>query len=127
MKYLFLSLASLALLAGCTSNEEQIESGNSASQVETQTKQETTSETEVDKKNEDLGLTTSEPKETTSKPSQEIQSPSLAEYLSSVDTDGNGKVSTKEAEDAGFKMTITKDHWLYQYMEDQDGDGSIGE
>jgi len=43
------------------------------------------------------------------------------------DTNGNGQVSIKEAKAAGFKMPITKDHWLYQYMTDGDGDGMIGE
>ena len=47
--------------------------------------------------------------------------------LSSVDTNGNGKVTIKEAKDAGYKMPITRDHWLYQYMDDRDGDGMVGE
>ncbi|GIO38830.1 hypothetical protein J41TS12_36910 [Paenibacillus antibioticophila] len=47
--------------------------------------------------------------------------------LSSVDTNGNGKVTIKEAKAAGFKMPITRDHWLYQYMDDRDGDGMVGE
>lgn len=33
----------------------------------------------------------------------------------------------KEAKSAGFKMPIKKDHWLYQYMTDGDGDGMVGE
>lgn len=47
--------------------------------------------------------------------------------LSDVDTNGNGKVTIAEAKAAGFKMPITKDHWLYQYMTDKDGDGLVGE
>jgi len=47
--------------------------------------------------------------------------------LSDVDTNGNGKVTIQEAKDAGYKMPITKDHWLYQYMDDKDGDGMVGE
>lgn len=47
--------------------------------------------------------------------------------ISSIDTNGNGQVSIKEAKAAGFKMPITKDHWLYQYMTDGDGDGMVGE
>ncbi len=45
---------------------------------------------------------------------------------SNIDTNGNGQVSIKEAKEAGFKMPITKDHWLYQYMTDADGDGVVG-
>lgn len=47
--------------------------------------------------------------------------------ISSVDTNGNGQVTIKEAKAAGFKMPITSDHWLYQYMDDRDGDGMVGE
>ena len=47
--------------------------------------------------------------------------------LSAVDTNGNGKVTIKEAKDAGYKMPIYKDHWLYKYMDDRDGDGMVGE
>lgn len=47
--------------------------------------------------------------------------------ISSVDTNGNGQVTIKEAKDAGFSMPITSDHWLYPYMDDRDGDGMVGE
>ena len=47
--------------------------------------------------------------------------------LSSVDTNGNGQVTIKEAKDAGYSMPITRDHWLYPYMDDRDGDGMVGE
>lgn len=47
--------------------------------------------------------------------------------LSAVDTNGNGKVTIKEAKDVGYKMPIYKDHWLYKYMDDRDGDGMVGE
>ncbi len=47
--------------------------------------------------------------------------------LSSVDTNGNGKVTIAEAKAAGYKMPIYKDHWLYKYMDDRDGDGKVGE
>ena len=46
--------------------------------------------------------------------------------ISSVDTNGNGQVTIKEAKAAGFKMPIKKDHWLYPYMDDRDGDGMVG-
>lgn len=49
------------------------------------------------------------------------------EDLSKVDTNGNGKVTIKEAKDAGYSMPIYSDHWLYKYMDDRDGDGVVGE
>jgi hypothetical protein len=56
--------------------------------------------------------------------------PSIAnenQTLDAVDENHNGKVSIAEAKAAGYKMPITKDHWLYQYMDDRDGDGMVGE
>ena len=49
------------------------------------------------------------------------------EELSRIDTNGNGKVTIKEAKAAGYKMPIYSDHWLYQYMDDRDHDGMVGE
>ena len=49
------------------------------------------------------------------------------EYLSKVDTNGNGKVTIAEAKAAGYSMPIYSDHWLYKYMDDRDGDGVVGE
>lgn len=69
-----------------------------------------------DEVNESLGLTGSKAEPSTDK-----------EDLSKVDTNGNGQVTIKEAEDAGYKMPITKDPWLYKYMRDSDGDGMVGE
>lgn len=72
-----------------------------------------------DEVNASLGLTSSEP----SKPT----SPSTNNDISSVDTNGNGQVTIKEAKAAGFKMPITSDHWIYPYMDDRDNDGMVGE
>ena len=47
--------------------------------------------------------------------------------ISSIDKNGDGQVTIAEAKAAGFKMPITKDHWLYAYMDDGDGDGMVGE
>ncbi|MEW4305737.1 DNA/RNA non-specific endonuclease [Rossellomorea marisflavi] len=47
--------------------------------------------------------------------------------ISKIDTDHNGKVTIAEAKAAGFKMPITRDSWLYEYMDDRDGDGMVGE
>ncbi|WHY01329.1 DNA/RNA non-specific endonuclease [Neobacillus sp. DY30] len=49
------------------------------------------------------------------------------EDVSKVDTNNNGSVTIAEAKAAGFKMPITRDSWLYKYMDDRDGDGLIGE
>ncbi|MDW2878151.1 MULTISPECIES: DNA/RNA non-specific endonuclease [Bacillaceae] len=72
-----------------------------------------------DEVNESLGLTSSEPTETTSS--------NTSGDISSVDTNGNGQVTINEAKAAGFSMPITSDHWLYPYMDDRDGDGMVGE
>lgn len=68
---------------------------------------------------------------TTTKPS--VQTPSAnapaneKAELAKIDTNGNGVVTIAEAKAAGFKMPITRDHWLYKYMKDADGDGMVGE
>jgi hypothetical protein len=74
-----------------------------------------------DEVNESLGLTDNEPSDSTS------TSSSPSGDISSVDTNGNGHVTIKEAEAAGFSMPITSDHWLYTYMRDNDNDGMVGE
>ena len=78
-----------------------------------------------DKVNESLGLTGSEPGEST-EPAKSTGSNANGD-ISSVDTNGNGQVTIKEAKAAGFRMPITSDHWLYPYMDDRDGDGMVGE
>lgn len=79
-----------------------------------------------DEVNESLGLT--ENKESESESETESASSSTNEGdISSIDTNGNGIVTIAEAEVAGFSMPITSDHWLYQYMRDNDNDGMVGE
>jgi hypothetical protein len=74
-----------------------------------------------DEVNESLGLTDSEPSDSTS------TSSTPSGDISSIDTNGNGQVTIKEAEEAGFSMPIMSDHWLYPYMRDNDNDGKVGE
>ena len=50
-----------------------------------------------------------------------------AAELKRIDTNQNGQVTIAEAKNAGFAMPIYKDHWLYKYMKDGDGDGQVGE
>lgn len=75
-----------------------------------------------DETNKSLGLT--ESKSTNSNNSNVSNDD---KDISSIDTNGDGQVTIKEAKAAGFKMPITKDHWLYKYMDDRDGDGLVGE
>ena len=72
-----------------------------------------------DEVNASLGLTESEPDDSTSSDTNGD--------ISSVDTNGNGQVTIKEAKAAGFSMPIMSDHWLYPYMRDNDNDGMVGE
>lgn len=72
-----------------------------------------------DEVNASLGLTGSEPSDSTSS--------NTNVDISSVDTNGNGQVTIEEAKEAGFSMPITSDHWLYPYMRDNDKDGMVGE
>lgn len=72
-----------------------------------------------DEVNASLGLTGNEPSDSTSS--------NINGDISSVDTNGNGQVTIKEAKAAGYSMPITSDHWLYPYMHDADMDGMVGE
>lgn len=78
-----------------------------------------------DEINKSLGLTESKP--TNSNKSTSSNNSNGTEDISSVDTDGNGQVTIKEAKAAGYSMPIKSDHWLYKYMDDRDGDGLVGE
>ncbi|MGE7921410.1 DNA/RNA non-specific endonuclease [Viridibacillus sp. NPDC093762] len=78
-----------------------------------------------DETNKSLGLT--ESKSTNSNKSTSSNKSNGTEDISSVDTNGNGQVTIKEAKAAGFSMPITSDHWLYPYMQDNDKDGMVGE
>ncbi|WMC93219.1 DNA/RNA non-specific endonuclease [Kineothrix sp. MB12-C1] len=90
-----------------------------------------------DEVNAGLSQETSEPSETDSNAAlqesvvaeQTEETPVATEEndLSSIDTNGNGKVTIAEAETAGYAMPIYSDHWLYKYMDDRDGDGMVGE
>lgn len=84
-----------------------------------------------DEVNASLGLTENKPAESSSPVTEnapvESAPANTGGDVSSVDTNGNGQVTIKEAKDAGFSMPITSDHWLYQYMDDRDGDGMVGE
>jgi hypothetical protein len=79
-----------------------------------------------DEVNESLGLTESKPSSSTSSKTNSTNSNTDGD-ISSIDTDGSGLVTIKEAKAAGFSMPITSDHWLYPHMRDNDGDGMVGE
>ncbi|CAM5213611.1 DNA/RNA non-specific endonuclease OS=Ureibacillus acetophenoni OX=614649 GN=SAMN05877842_1177 PE=4 SV=1 [Ureibacillus acetophenoni] len=76
-----------------------------------------------DEVNESLGLTESKPSNSTNSNT----SSNTNHDISLVDTNGNGQVTISEAKAAGYSMPITRDHWLYPYMDDRDNDGMVGE
>ena len=79
-----------------------------------------------DEVNASLGLTGSKPSDS-DKSNKNSTSTNENSDISSVDTNGNGQVTIKEAKEAGFSMPITSEHWLYPYMRDTDSDGMVGE
>lgn len=81
-----------------------------------------------EKENNSKPSTSTKPNTNTKPSTNTEQSKDNASHnLSDIDTNGNGQVTIKEAKAAGFKMPISKDHWLYKYMDDRDGDGFVGE
>ena len=84
-----------------------------------------------DEVNASLGLTESVPSDSSSSNTESAPSESTSANtgsdVSSVDTNGNGQVTIKEAKAASFSMPIRSDHWLYPYMRDNDNDGMVGE
>lgn len=83
-----------------------------------------------DEYNEQQGLTggSSESSSTESSAPESAAPSTPAEGdVSTVDANGNGTVTIDEAKSAGYSMPITSDHWLYQYMRDNDNDGMVGE
>lgn len=83
-----------------------------------------------DEYNEQQGLTggnESSSSTESSAPESAAQSNPAEGDLSTVDANGNGTVTIDEAKSAGYSMPITSDHWLYQYMRDNDNDGMVGE
>ncbi|MGE7663359.1 DNA/RNA non-specific endonuclease [Peribacillus sp. NPDC097197] len=79
-----------------------------------------------DEVNASLGLTGSKPSNS-DRSNKNSTSSNKNGDISSVDTNGNGQVTIKEAKEAGFSMPITREHWLYPYMRDTDNDGMVGE
>lgn len=77
-----------------------------------------------DEANASLGLTG---EKTETEAAEPASAANAGGDLSSVDTNGNGKVTIQEAKDAGFSMPIYSDHWLYPYMDDRNNNGMVGE
>lgn len=84
-----------------------------------------------DEYNEQQGLTggssesSSSPE--TSEPESAVPSTPAKGDVSTVDANSNGMVTIDEAKSAGYSMPITSDHWLYNYMDDRDNDGMVGD
>lgn len=80
-----------------------------------------------DEYNEQQGLTGGDSESSSSSTESSAPSPPSQGDVSTVDANGNGTVTIDEAKSAGYSMPITSDHWLYQYMRDNDNDGMVGE
>ncbi|WP_312128503.1 hypothetical protein [Lysinibacillus capsici] len=75
-----------------------------------------------DEVNKSLGLTGNNESE-----SKSTCSSSNEDDHYSIDTNGNGIVIIAEAKVAGFNMQITREHWLYKFMQDRENYGIVGE
>lgn len=83
-----------------------------------------------DEYNEQQGLTGENASSSSTKssvPESDTPNISVEGDISTIDANGNGTVTIDEAKSAGYSMPITSDHWLYQYMRDNDNDGMVGE
>ena len=60
---------------------------------------------------------------------QTPEEPTAEEWLDRCDANDNGRVTCAEerAEACGAPIPVTKDHQLYQFMRDGDGDGRVCE
>ena len=60
---------------------------------------------------------------------QTPEEPTAEEWLDRCDANDNGRVTCAEAraEACGAPIPVTKDHPLYQFMRDGDGDGQVCE
>ena len=60
---------------------------------------------------------------------QTPEEPTAEEWLDRCDANDNGRVTCAEAraEACGAPIPVTKDHPLYQFMRDGDGDGRVCE
>ena len=60
---------------------------------------------------------------------QTPEEPTAEEWLDRCDANDNGRVTCAEAraEASGAPIPVTKDHPLYQFMRDGDGDGRVCE
>lgn len=120
---------------GCTNFIATITYPNTSTQIPSSYKYEYTIKGNrvVDEfKNENPESTGNKKDETTNKPTTQpsnslVTTPNEKEELARIDTNGNGKVTIKEAKAAGYSMPIYSTHWLYKYMDDRDGDGVVGE
>ena len=74
------------------------------------------------------GLTVDRLTAMTSQTQQEPE-PTPEEWLDRCDANDNGRVTCAEAraEACGAPIPVTKDHPLYQFMRDGDGDGQVCE
>ncbi|HCT64175.1 MAG TPA: hypothetical protein DIC60_02685 [Lachnospiraceae bacterium] len=118
---------------GCTNFEAIITYPNTQTQIPSKYKYTYTLKgnvivDEFENINPDESISTKSSQEEIITSTPKVVSPVVTEVdLSKIDTNGNGVVTISEAKNAGYSMPITSNHWLYKYMIDSDGDGSVGE